>query len=58
MRKLLVTPAMLLVGFGASFAGHIGGVFLAGGAPLLALFTGFVVLGGVILLALWAANQI
>lgn len=58
MRKLLVVLAMLAVGFGASFAGHIGGVFLAGGAPLLALLTGLVVLGAVVVLALWAVRNV
>lgn len=58
MRRALVVLAMLLVGFGSSFAGHIGGVFLAGGAPWLALLTGFVVLGAVVVLALWAVRNV
>lgn len=58
MRKLLIVPAMATVGFGASFAGHVGGVFLAGGAPLLALGFGVLVLGIVITLGVWAARSV
>lgn len=58
MRKLLIVPAMVAVGFGASFAGHVGGVFLAGGAPLLALGFGALVLGVVITLGVWAARNV
>lgn len=58
MRKLLIVPAMVAVGFGASFAGHVGGVFLAGGAPLLALGFGILVLGVVVMVGLWAARNV
>lgn len=58
MRRLLIIPAMLSVGFGASFAGHVCGVFLAGGAPLLALGIGALVLGIVLVLGVWAARNV
>lgn len=58
MRRLLIVPAMLIVGFGSAFAGHVGGVFLAGGAPLLALGFGVLVLGVVITLGVWAARNV
>ena len=58
LKYLVIMVTMLVVGFGSSFAGHIGGVFLAGGAPLLALFTGLVVLGAVIVMALWAVRRV
>ena len=58
MRRVLVVLAMLIVGFGSSFAGHVGGVFLAGGAPLLALGLGVLVLAIVVTLGVWAARNV
>lgn len=56
--RVYVAIAILLVGFLTSFAGHLGAIFMAGGAPWLAAITGLVTLGFVIPLGLWAARRV